>query len=291
MKRSIFFSLVLLIAVAVFFALFATPETTLADGNATSTPSWVRVVDNDTWLLKNASDSTSDKLFKLAYSYYLKVTDVTQSGFYRVELMENSGGFVKIYGYVKRDKVSAVVDQPAYPTYPTVIVTVKQSNAILFSQPSSASQSVCAVYDGQILYYYGAYPVADSTWFFVRYDENLCYVNSAGVSAPAISLHPTPITTATDVDPVQPPPDEPDEKPTRQEPTTQSSDSLSKMQIAIIALVCVPAIIIVVVLFLPAKSKKQKYYTTDSAATDLPTETPSQPSQPSQKPRYFDDFL
>ncbi|MGN0783493.1 MAG: hypothetical protein ACI4M0_04040 [Christensenellales bacterium] len=290
MKRSIIFSLVLLIAVAVFFALFATPETAFADDSATSTPSWVRIVDNDTWLLKNASDSASDKLFKLAYSYYLKVTDVTQSGFYRVELMENSGGFVKIYGYVKCDKVSAVVDQPTYPTYPTVIVTVKQSNTILFSQPSSTSQSVCAVYDGQVLYYYGAYPVADSTWFFVRYDQNLCYVNSDGVSAPAISLHPTPITTAADVNPVQPTPEEPDhsDQPIQQEPAAQSSDSLSKMQIAIIALVCIPAIIIVVVLFLPAKSKKQKYYTTDSAAADLPTESPGQPSQ---QPRYFDDFL
>ena len=145
-------------------------------------------------------------------------------------------------------------------------------------------------YDGQVLYYYGAYPVADSTWFFVRYDQNLCYVNSDGVSAPAISLHPTPITTAADVNPVQPTPDEQDpaDQPIQQEPAAQSSDTLSKMQIAIIALVCIPAIIIVVVLFLPAKSKKQKYYTTDSAAADLPTETPSQPSQ---KPRYFDDFL
>lgn len=291
MKRFMLFSLVLLTALIAFLTLFAIPETALADDSSSSVPSWVRIVDEDTWLFKNATDAASDKLFKLAYSYYLKVIDVTQNGFYRVELMENNGGFVKIFGYVKRDSVSAVTEQPAYPTYPSVIVTVKQTNAILFSQPSAVSQSVCAVYDGQILYYYGSYPAADSTWFFVRYDQNLCYVNASGVSAPAVSLHPTPVTIIVDTQPTEPDQSDATENPSdtdRQDSPAQSSSSLSKTQIVIIALVCIPALIIVVVLFLPAKSKKQKYYTPDSAAADT---APPQTNPSARQPRYFDDFL
>lgn len=255
------------------------------EDNPTQTPVWIRITNEDTWLYKNPTSTEGDKLFVLAYTYYAKVLESTQNGFYYVELMENSSGFVKIYGYVLKEDVTAEEETPVSPTYPTVFTTVKTSNLILFSAPSVSSASVCAVYEGQTLYYFGSYPTNDKTWYFVRFGQNLCYVDALGVTTPAISLHPTPLPIQSVTPPIEETP--PTEQP--QDQVEQSND-FSKLQIAIIALVALSALVVVIILFLPAKSKKQKFENCDVGLSELePLHQSTGLSEP--KPRYFDDFL
>ena len=282
LKRLTNFLILSAVTVAVFFncAFFSLSAT---DGNASQLPSWVRVTQEETWLYKNPSALASEKLFILAYSYYAKVLEETQNGFYYVELMENSSGFVKIYGYVLADQVTPQQEAPVAPTYPTLFVTVKDSTTILFSLPSSTSSSVCAVYEGQALYYFGTYPVGDNLWYFVRYAQSLCYVHSPCVTMPNLSLHPTPLPKEEIVTPETEPPAT-DQQPEIKEETNE----LSQLQIAIIAIVCLLSLVVVVILFLPAKPKKQNFYRDDSPQ-ELTAQTSTSPTQ--STPRYFDDYL
>lgn len=283
MKKFATLLTLIFVAFSVFFCCAFT-DTSVND-TSTQTVSWVRITNENTWLYKNPSATEGDKLFVLAYTYYAKVLESTQNGFYYVELLENSSGFVKIYGYVLKDDVTAEEETPVSPTYPTVFTTVKTSNLILFSAPSASSASVCAVYEGQTLYYFGSYPAKDKTWYFVRFGQNLCYVDSLCVTTPAISLHPTPLPTQSVTPPVEETP--PTETP---EDSVEQTNDFSKLQIAIITLVALSALVVVIILFLPAKSKKQNFENCDASFNGLaPIQQGSASNEP--KPRYFDDFL
>lgn len=275
-------TLLTIFAVLVFcYFCYAFTYTYADDSQQQQQPTWVRITQQDTWLYKNASSADGDKLFLLQYSYYAKVKEVTQNGFYYVELFDNVAGFVKILGYVPTEKVTPSTETPLSPTYPTVFSTVRLNNLILFSHPTAQSEAVCAVYQGQTLSYFGSYPTADKTWYFVRFEQSLCYVDADGVSLPAIGLHPTPVYVPTVTPEVDTTPTEPET------PTTEEKD-FSQWQIAIIALIALSAVVVVVVLFLPAKSKEQKPATFD--ATPLTNDIKQQADYDTQ-PRYFEDYL
>jgi len=261
---------------------FTSPQQTEEEN---SQAQWIRITNKDTWLYKNATTNNSDKLFVLQYSYYAKVKKTTQNGFYYVEVLDNFGDFVKVFGYVLMEEVEVQTETPLTPTYPTLLATINTPNTILFCLPDTTSQSVCVVYQGQILPYFGSYVTVDKTWYLVRMDQTLCYVNADNVSLPAVNLHPTPIITQT----VTPPVEEP---PTQQEPTdtdTQSTTQVQKFQVTLVAIIALSAVIIVVILFLPAKSKKQKEYFYD--VNDLNKNALVTTDETSLRPRYFDDYL
>lgn len=64
------------------------------------------------------------------------------------------------------------------------------------------------------------------------------------------------------------------------------------MQIALIILICIPAVIIVVILFIPTRSKPKspvsEPYKNETAAANLPAPAPKEKKA---RPRYFDDYL
>ena len=64
------------------------------------------------------------------------------------------------------------------------------------------------------------------------------------------------------------------------------------MQIALIILICIPAVIIVVILFIPTRSKPKSAvsepYRNETAAANLPAPAPKEKKA---RPRYFDDYL
>lgn len=246
---------------------------------------WIRITNQDTWLYKNATNNDSDKLFVLQYSYYAKVKETTQNGFYYVEVLDNFGDFVKVFGYVLAQQVEVQSQAPLSPTYPSLFATVSTTNTILFCLPDTTSQSVCVVYQGQILSYFGTYPTRDKTWYLVRMDQTLCYVNADNVNLPAVNLHPTPIVTQTVTPPVQ----EPSTKEEQIDSNTQNNSQLFKWQITLVAIIALSAVVIVVILFLPAKSKKQKdffYEVNDTNKNSLVLT-----EETSLRPRYFDDYL
>ena len=257
---------------------------TTADTENPTQIEWVRITNKDTWLYKNATNNDSDKLFILQYSYYAKVKETTQNGFYYVEVLDNFGDFVKVFGYVLAQQVEVQTQTPLSPTYPTLFATVSTTNTILFCLPDTTSQSVCVVYQGQVLSYFGTYPTRDKTWYLVRMDQTLCYVNADNVNLPAVNLHPTPIVVQT-------------EQPSQKEPTTpdppltdtQNTTQLSKLQVTLVAIIALSAVVIVVILFLPAKSKKQKDFFYDVKDDDKNSIVLTE--ETSLRPRYFDDYL
>jgi hypothetical protein len=238
------------------------------------TVNWVRVVNNETWFYKNPSSAESDKMFVLCYSYYLKVVSDYNQGYYAVELMENSDGFVKIYGFVSKSAVKEIYVEPLLPLYPAESINVHNADAVLYTLPASSSSPVCGAFKGHTLYYYGSYPISGEMWYFVRYGANLCYVHKNAVTTPNIVPHPTPVTVPENPDTAKPDPNE--------------KDDLADLQIALIVLISVPSIIIVAVLFLPTKSKKQNFLDA--------SQEKNKPVSPDKKntrikPRYFDDYL
>ena len=257
---------------------------TTADTENPTQIEWVRITNKDTWLYKNATNNDSDKLFILQYSYYAKVKETTQNGFYYVEVLDNFGDFVKVFGYVLAQQVEVQTQTPLSPTYPTLFATVSTTNPILFCLPDTTSQSVCVVYQGQVLSYFGTYPTRDKTWYLVRMDQTLCYVNADNVNLPAVNLHPTPIVVQT-------------EQPSQKEPTTpdppltdtQNTTQLSKLQVTLVAIIALSAVVIVVILFLPVKSKKQKDFFYDVKDDDKNSIVLTE--ETSLRPRYFDDYL
>ncbi len=238
------------------------------------TVNWVRVVNNETWFYKNPSSLESDKMFVLCYSYYLKVVSDYNQGYFAVELMENSNGFVKIFGYVAKSAVKEIYVEPVLPSYPNVSINVHNADAVLYTLPAVSSTPVCGAFKGQTLYYYGNYFISGEMWYFVRYGQNLCYVHKNAVTAPNIVLHPTPISVPENPDPVKPDPNE--------------NDDLADLQIALIVLISVPSVIIVAVLFLPTKSKKQNFLDA-TQERNKPLNPEKKPGH--AKPRYFDDYL
>ena len=258
-------------AAAVLAAYFCC--TPFKHARAQTPVSWVRVVDNDTWFCKNPSTLESDKMFLLCYSYYLKVVSDYNQGYYAVELMENSNGFVKIFGYVAKSAGREFFVEPIWPSYPAVTINVHNADTVLYTLPAVSSTPICGAFKGQSLYYYGNYAISGEMWYFVRYGQNLCYVHKNAVTTPNITPHPTPVNVPSTPDPVKPDP--------------PVSDGLEDLQIALIVLISVPSIIIVAVLFLPAKTKKQNFL--DSS----PENNKPDPEKKSRhaKPRYFDDYL
>ena len=256
------------------------PGFTLAD-----TVGWVRITQEGTRFYRNPTNMDADIMFELEKSYYLKIVS-EQSYFYQVELMDNDNGFVKIYGYVKKTDVTPCETLPELPLYPAVSISVTSSNAILYSACSAASQPLCSVFYGQQLNYYGSMTVANSKWYFVKTGETFAYINSAYASAPLINPHPTPLPgdLTPDPEPVTP------TNPTPEDPVNTSEPF--DMQIALIILICIPAVIIVVILFIPTRSKPKspvsEPYKNETAAANLPAPAPKEKKA---RPRYFDDYL
>lgn len=248
-----------LCALSVFF-LFCAPRTAFA-----AVGGWFRVENDGVVFFKQPTDSDSQKLFLLEKSYYVYASAQT-NGFLQISLFDNTNGFTRISGYVKADEVTPC-DAPALPYYPTEILTVGSSNAILKSSPDLYAEDVSAVFAGQNVRFFGR-AWQNSEWLYVKHDNDFGYVQSRQLSPLLIAPHPTPLTQETPEPPLEEQPEP---------PADETQDDFSPLGIVLIVLICIPAVVIVLLLFMPQSRQrgkdhrppKPKYLSADDAFDDL----------------------
>lgn len=209
---------------------------------------WYRVENESVVFFKQPVDSDNNKLFLLEKTYYIYAISTT-NGFLQAEIFDNLNGFVKICGYVKADEVVKCTETPVLPYYPTEILTVNQSNAILKAQPDVNGEDIGVAFYGQNVCFYGR-SWKNQSWYYVKYQNDFGYVQSRQLSPLLVAPHPTPVF----VPEPGPSPDQivEDEQP---EETKQSFP----VEAILILLVCIPAIVIVLIMFLPQKKAPNRY--------------------------------
>ena len=208
---------------------------------------YVRAEKEGIGFYKTPTAVDSEILFYLEKSYYLKITE-TGNVFYQVSLFDGTDGFSKIYGYVKKSDVSVVYETPAAPIYPEEKLTVTKTTSLYPLPNSDESLSTCL--QNQQARYYGMLPYNEDVYYYVRFGNEFGYLKSTDVSAPQIPLHPTPLPEP------ELPPDDDNTKPP-EKPPAQTADGT---QLALVLLICIPAVVIVVVLFLPNKKRREPRY-------------------------------
>ncbi|MBE5748351.1 MAG: hypothetical protein E7344_01830 [Clostridiales bacterium] len=227
--------------------------------------SWYRVENENVVFFKQPVDTDNNKLFLLEKTYYIYAISSTNN-FLQAEIFDNVNGFVKICGYVKANEVVPCTTPPVLPYYPTEILTVNQSNAILKAQPNVYGEDIGVAFNGQNVCFYGK-SWNNPSWYYVKYQNDFGYVQSRQLSPLLIALHPTPIY-------VPEPEPEPGTDQTDNEQTQNIKQSLP-FEAILILLVCIPAVIIVLIMFLPQKRTqnrqvpKPKYMSESDTFDDL----------------------
>lgn len=223
-----------------------------ADTNLYLNDTWVRVTDDNTELYTNAS--TLKVTCKLEKSYYLKVIG-EKSTYYLVELMNNTELFPKITGYVLKNRVTLVTEQPQYPYYPTETVKVNTDSAAIRFSPLDNADTIVVATNTQTMSYYGKINGSGKLWYYVYYNGIFGYVESTDVTAPDISLHPTPLPDDTPT--IDPTPETPED------PTTEIPETNPTGQILLTVFVILLAVGLVLAMFLPGNLRKntsESYY-------------------------------
>lgn len=212
------------------------------------TGSWYRVESENVVFFKQPVESDGNKLFLLEKTYYIYATSAG-NGFLQTEIFDNINGFVKICGYVKADQVVKCNATPVLPYYPTEILTINQSNAILKAQPNANGEDIGVAFYGQSVCFYGK-SHNNPDWYFVKYKNDFGYVHNRQLSALLVAPHPTPVF----VPEPEPEPDKiVDDKPANEKQQTLPVEAI------LIVLVCIPAIVIVLIMFLPQKKSQGRY--------------------------------
>ena len=212
--------------------------------------SWYRVEQDNVVFFKQPVESDNQKLFLLEKTYYI-YSIASTNGFLQAELFDNTNGFVKICGFVKLSDVVKCDSPPVLPYYPTEILTVNQSNAILKAQPTANGQDIAVALNGQTVCFYGK-SCQSSEWYYVKYQNDFGYVQSRQLTTLLIATHPTPI-------PLPEPPVDEEQLIEDQEERANEQSKTFPAEAILILLVCIPAIIIVLLLFMPQKKVKQTY--------------------------------
>ncbi len=214
---------------------------------------WARIVSENVPLY--ADESCNKTVFLLEKSYYVEILEELDKT-YLVAVMQNEAGFPQIVGYVRKIESERCTVAPLTPYYPTVKLLVTADSAQLKLSPLPSAENVIAAINTQSLSYYGKVNNYGITWYYVYYGGKFGYVESDSVSAPQISLHPTPIEK-----------DKPTIKP--QEPETPDGEDNEKgfspaSEILLIVFVALLAVGLTLALFLPGNvGKKQSVFDTD----------------------------
>ncbi len=215
---------------------------------AAQTGGWYRIETDNVVFFKQPIDTDSQKLFLLEKTYYVFAYS-SANEFLTVQLFDNTNGFTKISGYVKAADVVKCDQPPVAPYYPTEILNVNQSNAVLKTSPDMSAADISAALSGQEVCFYGK-AWQNSDWYYVKYRTDFGYVQKRQLSDLVITPHPTPLPSETV-------PETPDENQTEKPAETNGS---SPVEIAMILLICIPAVVIVILLFMPQKKPQQKKF-------------------------------
>ncbi|MCM1533859.1 MAG: hypothetical protein NC099_04305 [Corallococcus sp.] len=213
---------------------------------------WARVVKDEVNIYAN--ENCDRIICLLEKSYYVEIVETLDTTFY-VTFMQNVSGFSKISGYVRKSEVQTCDVAPLTPYYPTVKITVTADSAQIRFLPLVSSESVVTATNSQALYYYGKINYYGKKWYYVSCAGVFGYVDSANVSAPIISLHPTPLEIPQ---PVINPSDPSD---TVDEPDTNGNTPTA--EILLIVFVVLLAVGLTLALFLPGNVKKQNVFEQD----------------------------
>lgn len=212
------------------------------------TSEWARIVTDGVYLY--ASADTKQKLFVLEKSYYVSIIDETDT-MYQVAVMPvGSAEFVQVIGWVRQSDVSLCATSPVQPSYPTVKLTVNADSVDLKLSPVPSATTSCAILNLQQVCYYGKIINYGKTWYYVRYAGRFGYVDADAVTAPNISLHPTPLPQPSTGTPVT-------SNPTDTPPDTATDNSSPASEILLIVFVVLLAAGLTLALFLPGNIKKK----------------------------------
>ena len=177
-----------------FFAFFPTAKLVHAQDNS----EYLRVIDECTPFFQTQSDS--EPLFFLPYTYYVKVLDQNKS-FYHVEVY---GEFSQpaIDGYVPID---LLYDDGLEVKNPYLSITIYTASTTVFYSDVSLTHSLQYVFADRELTYYGKINLDGENVFFVGYNNRLGYVKEENVLPFSIPNHPNPLTFLPDQEPEQNP--------------------------------------------------------------------------------------
>lgn len=248
LKRIFCFCLIALLYFLGGTAMFVETAVAAASG-------WVRVVDDSVCLYATAE--SSKVLFVLEKSYYLRILS-EENGLYLVSVMENEGNFPQITGYVWKTEVELCDETPIAPYYPTVTLTVDGDSAQMKLTPTPSAETVLTVTNSQKVSYYGKISNYGEDWYYVYFCGKFGYVLTENLTAPSISLHPTPLTVEVITEPIQTDDTDDDEQNTSDETTTTDAT-----EIILIIFVAALALGICLALFLPGNLKKKDVFDKD----------------------------
>ncbi|MCM1289961.1 MAG: hypothetical protein NC132_04610 [Corallococcus sp.] len=210
---------------------------------------WVRITKEGVNLY--ADENAKKVLFVLEKSYYLEVL-AEEGDMYRVTVMQNQVDFPTISGCVRKDQVKKCDEAPVAPYYPTVKVSVESDSAQIKLSPTPSAETVITVTNTQKMAFYGEIYHYDDVWYYVCFCGKFGYVSADSVSAPVISLHPTPLEQ-TVVGPVDPG----NNGETNNKGESEQPKRNAAAEIVLIVFVVLLAVGICLALFLPGNLKKK----------------------------------
>ncbi len=219
---------------------------------AEETPSWARITKDSVNLY--ATEDCGKSICLLEKSYYVSVAE-DLGNVLRVSIMQNEDDFPQIVGYVRKIEVELQEAVPLAPYYPCEKLTVISDSASLKLLPLSSSETVLAATNMQKLSYYGKINSYGKIWYYVYCFGKFGYIETSGVSAPKIDLHPTPLETKPVIKPTDPSND-----PTQDEKENKFSPTA---EILLIVFVTLLAAGLTLALFLPGNVKKQNVFDQD----------------------------
>ena len=224
------------------------------------TPMYGRALSDGVMLYKSPVEHADYALFTLPLSYY--VTIVGEEGvFYVVEYQNNSSGYTKIYGYIRKSDLDTENQNPSAPLYYQTSLSVIATSSFIYTRPDDTGDALATCLKEQTLKYYGKVSSADkqNVYYYVKFGSVLGYVPAVNCSAPADVLNPDPLPANEPEEPVQPSP-------------SADSDADGKktdvLQIVLIAAITIAALIIVYAMFRPGRNKpavsdKERYFDED----------------------------
>lgn len=235
-----------LLILALLLSVLLSALTVVASVAHAESVSWVRVVEDN--VLLYSSDDGKKQVFVLEKSYYLQVLDQTDL-MYFVMVSPEGADFPKITGYVYKNSVKICDIPPLDPYYPTEKIVVTGSSAEILLSPVKSAETVVSAMNTQKMSYYGSIVNNGITWYYVYFAKQFGYVDSAFVSKPNVSLHPTPLPQK----PVNSYPSDND----AELPAEETQKNAPTSEILLIVFVVLLAVGLTLALFLPGNIKKR----------------------------------
>ena len=222
------------ISLLIALSIFPTATSVKAENNE-----YYRVIDSTTPFFQDLD--TTELLFYLPYTYYVKVLGVSNN------VAHIEYGNTGIDGYTYFDKLFLETQEVLNP-YPTL--TLKTNETTLLYADKSLSKSLMYIFPDRTLDFYGRVDYQNEYIYLVSYSGKLGYVKESALYPFSLENHPNPLTFL------------PSESP---KPTPQENRLLTPFRIVIISCLLLAGIIALIISFKSKKSPNKigDYYEED----------------------------